>query len=267
MSSTQRGRGSSGFTGAETGNAVVVNADDLGLSREVNEGIFKGIEQGVISDASLLINAPHVDDALWRLRERGLLHLGLHISLDRHLGWDLPGAERYERDKLMSLFEERDFIEGCRSSVRSQIEGFLHAGLIPTHVDTHHHEHGFFPVFSLIVGLMKEYRIPAMRFSRRGYTLTSRKPIPFHAPAYRKMGEILAREGIFFCEAMVEGANRLPDIRVCPAELVVHPSLGGDPWRAGELEALLSEGFSSECEGRGIRLVSYRDLVDGRRGS
>jgi len=34
---------------------VIVNADDLGLSPEINEGVLSGLKQGIISDTSVLI--------------------------------------------------------------------------------------------------------------------------------------------------------------------------------------------------------------------
>jgi len=43
---------------------VIVNADDLGLSREINKGVFTGLSRGVISDVSLLIHAPFAREAV-----------------------------------------------------------------------------------------------------------------------------------------------------------------------------------------------------------
>ena len=58
---------------------VVVNADDLGLSREINEAVSAGLAQGVISDVSVLIDAPYALDAAERLRAIGFESVGLHV--------------------------------------------------------------------------------------------------------------------------------------------------------------------------------------------
>lgn len=245
-------------------NPVVVNADDLGLSKEINEGIFKGIEKGVISDASLMIEAPYAPDALERLKVFGAKHVGLHIDLDEQLGWSSPGRERFTRSELMSMLSCEDFLASCRTQVRSQIEKVMNAGLFPTHVDTHHHVHGFFPIFTLILDLVREYRIPAMRFSTEGYTLTTREPIPFHASLYQRMQATLEREQILFCGSMVEGAGRVSEIGSFPAELVVHPSSGGEPWRSREMETLLSDAFRGILDERSMHLVSYKELIGKR---
>jgi len=40
----------------------------------------------------------------------------------------------------------------------------------------------------------------------------------------------------------------------------VHPSLGGDPWRAGELDTLLRHAGTRSLEADGIRMVSFAEL-------
>ncbi len=241
---------------------VIVNADDLGLSREINEGVFAGLAQGVISDVSVLIDAPHALDAAERLREAGLKSVGLHILLDGHLGWSSPGRERFSRMELMELLRDPAFLARCRGDARRQIEKFLARGLTLSHIDTHHHVHGFYPIFSELMALVKEYRIPAVRYSRTGYTLTTREPIPFDPVLYRRMEERLGGEGVFFCRTMAEGAGRIGEVATFPAELVVHPARGGDPWREREMQTLFSEAFMLTIERLDIRLVSFRDLVD-----
>ncbi len=248
-------------------NELVVNADDLGLSREINKGIFLGLGRGVVSDASLLVDAPFAEEALGGLGEAGMSSLGIHVSLDLLFGWDLPGVERYSRPELMSMLEEGAFLARCTGAARSQIEKFLSWGLTPSHLDTHHHVHGFLPVFSLLFDLVREYGIPALRFSPAGYSLTSRKPVPHDEQTSARMKGLLDREGIFCCEEMVEGVEKLSRIGSFPAELVAHPSLGGDAWRAREMETLLSEEFFREITEKGIRIASFSELAGRAQGT
>lgn len=246
---------------------VIVNADDLGLSREINEAVSAGLAQGVISDVSVLIDAPYALDAAERLRAIGFESVGLHVLLDGHLGWSSPGRERFSRMELLELLKDPAFLMRCREDARRQIEKFMARGLTPSHIDTHHHVHGFYPLFLDLMALVKEYRIPAVRHSRTGYTLTTREPIPFDPFLYRRMEDLMEGEGVFFCRTMAEGAGRIGEIASFPAELVVHPSRGGDPWREREMATLTSEGFMHTIEKLDIRLVSFRDLVDMDRVS
>ncbi len=248
-------------------NELVVNADDLGLSREINKGIFLGLGRGVVSDASLLVDAPFAEEAVSGLGKAGMSSLGIHVNLDPLFGWDLPGVERYSRPELMSKLEEGAFLARCAGAARAQIEKFFSWGLTPSHLDTHHHVHGFLPIFSLLVDLAREYGIPALRFSPAGYSLTSRKPVPHDEQTSARMKGLLDREGIFCCEEMVEGVDKLFRIGSFPAELVAHPSLGGDAWRGREMETLLSEEFLREITEKGIRIASFSELAGRAQGT
>ncbi|MGC9324486.1 MAG: carbohydrate deacetylase [Desulfomonilia bacterium] len=243
---------------------LVINADDLGMSPEVNEGIIEGLAAGVISDASVLVGAPCTEDACRSLERIRLTHVGVHINLDGQLGWSSPGRERFSREELMARLEHGELSETCRDEARRQIEGFMSYGLTPTHLDTHHHVHGFWPVFSLLVDLMQDYRIPAMRFSRTGYRLLSRDPIPFDRRIYAQMEATLRGRGIMFCTQVLEGVHTFSQIGHHTCELVVHPARGGDAWREKELDGLLSGEVRDTLRRRQVHLTNYRDLVLNR---
>ena len=48
--------------------SLVVNADDLGLTVGVNDGIFDAHDRGILTSASLFANAPATADAIRRAR-------------------------------------------------------------------------------------------------------------------------------------------------------------------------------------------------------
>ena len=240
---------------------VIVNADDLGLSREINEGIFAGLAQGVISDVSVLIDAPYALDAAERLRDTGFLCVGLHILLDGYLGWSSPGRECFSRTELMDLLQDPAFLARCRGRRAGRSRSSWPR---PYHLAYRYppSRARVLPDLLELMALVKEYRIPAVRYSRTGYTLTTREPIPFDPSLYKRMEERLEGEGVFFCRTMVEGAGRIGEITMFPAELVVHPARGGDPWREHEMQTLFSDEFASTIERSNIGLVSFQDLVD-----
>ena len=43
---------------------LIINADDFGLSRSVNEGVRLAVENGPLTSASLMVTADAVDDAV-----------------------------------------------------------------------------------------------------------------------------------------------------------------------------------------------------------
>src|SRR5262249_46994459 len=60
---------------------LVVNADDLGLTTAVNDGILDAHELGILTSASLFASAPATDDAIRRVRTRPSLGVGVHLTL------------------------------------------------------------------------------------------------------------------------------------------------------------------------------------------
>ena len=60
---------------------VIINADDLGLSRRVNDRIFNLIETKRITSATLLTNGPEFLDAVARIKAYPHASFGVHLNL------------------------------------------------------------------------------------------------------------------------------------------------------------------------------------------
>src|SRR2546421_3484040 len=60
---------------------LVVNADDLGLTIGVNDGIFDAYELGILTSASVFANGPATTGAIRRARSHPSLGLGAHLAL------------------------------------------------------------------------------------------------------------------------------------------------------------------------------------------
>ena len=60
---------------------LIVNADDLGLSSGVNQGILQAHEQGIVTSASLMVRHQAAPEAVAAAREHPRLGLGLHVDL------------------------------------------------------------------------------------------------------------------------------------------------------------------------------------------
>lgn len=60
----------------------LINADDFGLSEEVNEAIIYGFQQGFLDRTSLMVNMPFCADAVRKARQYGFDDkVGLHLNL------------------------------------------------------------------------------------------------------------------------------------------------------------------------------------------
>jgi chitin disaccharide deacetylase len=122
--------------------ALIVNADDFGLTRGVSEGILTAHRHGIVTSTTVLVTASPDRDQIARARAAGL-GLGLHVNLTHGKpltrGRSLVGGDgtfvRNPRQAAAGA-EARE----VRAEVEAQIERFERlVGGPPTHLDTHHH--------------------------------------------------------------------------------------------------------------------------------
>lgn len=108
---------------------VIVNGDDLGLSRGVTRGILDAHEHGVVTSTSLLVNRPASEAAARAVRRVPALSVGLHV--------DLANAEGHP------LADYAD-TAACRREIDRQVERFVRlVGRPPTHLDSHRNVHRY----------------------------------------------------------------------------------------------------------------------------
>ena len=60
---------------------LIINADDFGFSKSINNGIIDAYKEGLISSTTIMINMPYTCDAISKWKENSLLGIGLHINL------------------------------------------------------------------------------------------------------------------------------------------------------------------------------------------
>ena len=60
---------------------LIINADDFGISRGVNDGIVEAAQAGGITSTSLMVNMPASADAMMRARQCPRISVGLHFNL------------------------------------------------------------------------------------------------------------------------------------------------------------------------------------------
>ncbi len=154
--------------------SLVVNADDLGLTVGVNDGIFDAHDHGILTDASLFTGAPATPDAIRRARSRPSLGLGAHLAL-------VDGIPTLPPRLIPSLVEDdgrfrrswKPFIVAClrgqvslaevELELTAQIERLRSAGVRLTHLDAHKHVHAYPPVFAIVARLAGRFGVPVVR--------------------------------------------------------------------------------------------------------
>jgi predicted glycoside hydrolase/deacetylase ChbG (UPF0249 family) len=215
---------------------LVVNADDLGLSPGVNDGILEAHANGIVTSASLMVNRGGAEHAADRLGAHPDLSVGLHFEDDGVRDLDDPA-------QAAELFA-------------TQLERFRAlTGREPTHLDSHHHVHNEDKRLEVFRELAEPLAVPVRHDGRVAYIggfwaqweigVTNlgyiRRPFLVHLIANEARGPVT--------ELACHPAKVLGDFRSSYLDE-----------RAVELATLTEPGLGEEIEALGITLVSYRDV-------
>src|SRR5579871_6997746 len=65
----------------EPARRLIVNADDFGRSRSINEAVIRAHREGILTTASLMVNEPSFAEAVELARQNPQLGVGLHLTL------------------------------------------------------------------------------------------------------------------------------------------------------------------------------------------
>src|SRR5262249_35299763 len=153
---------------------LVVNADDLGLTAGVNDGIFDAHDLGILTSASLFANAPATGDAIRRAHARPSLGVGAHLTLvdgaptlpARSVPTLVTGDGRFRpswRPFIVACLQGRVSLDDVERELTAQIERISAAGISLTHLDAHKHVHLYPPVFAIVARLAARFGIPVVR--------------------------------------------------------------------------------------------------------
>jgi predicted glycoside hydrolase/deacetylase ChbG (UPF0249 family) len=278
---------------------LIVNADDLGVSERVNEGIVLAHRSGIVTAASLMAAGRAFGHAVQCCRRVPELDVGVHLTLV---------AENPLLQRMSSLTGDDGrlapsvgvFLQRClagairmadiQAELSAQIERVLDHGLRPTHLDSHQHVHALPRIAQLALRLSDRYRIPFVRVPVEEPRID--RPLGRHA-LFRCAGAMALRTS--WTMARLSGARTaerrrlkflgfteggrltqtrlhrlLRTLRPGPTyELMCHPGFAPDEpdvqsWNYDheqELRALTSAAIRSEIAARGIHLTNFKSLT------
>jgi len=279
---------------------AIVNADDFGLCRPVNEGIVLAHRKGILTSATLMANTPGFEEAVALARENPGLGVGVHLNLVRGRPLsepgDIPGllgpdGRFLARPGLIlrRVVSGRIKAGAVERELRAQLERALSSGLPLTHLDSEKHLHAFPPVFRVVLGLAREYGFGRVRFIRE-FRLSrhfgqSLKAAFLSACCARMKTEVreagVVNPGAFY-GISYSGRMTVPTLRRIfgrlgegTAEIMVHPGFQTpelfavesevgryyiNRFRERELRALLDPGLPAFIRKRGVELVDFRGM-------
>ena len=247
---------------------VIINADDLDMSRNVNDATFELMGIGQVTSATMLANSPFIEEACERASKFPECSFGAHLNLtefapltgphDLDPILDADGAfilRRILEIPIDSSLAKRVFEESC-----AQIEKLQSLGISVDHLDSHHHIHTLPRLFRVLKRIQKKYQIRRVRISRNIYagdenvskTLLLKKHL--YNFALKHYYRTKTTQGFTDLKVFIEhGAKGRLKYRT--VELMVHP--GSDLYENDYDQ--LAEPWRQRLKFP-VRLINYRDI-------
>ena len=155
---------------------LIVNADDLGMSRGITDGIVLAHRYGFVTSASLMTNMPAAEYAVSRLASTPRLGVGVHLNITAGRPLLPAGAVstlvdasgRFHGAAAMSrkLWQWRVAGDQIEAEFRAQIRWMKERGLAPTHADSHQHMHIYPAAIAPFVRALRSEGIACTRAPR-----------------------------------------------------------------------------------------------------
>jgi hopanoid biosynthesis associated protein HpnK len=153
---------------------LILNADDFGMTRGVNEGIVRAHRDGVLTSATLMANGLAFDDAVQKAAENPKLGIGCHLVL-------VGGKSVAPAEKVPSLVDSQGNLPDSLAlfvgrvsagmiktgeierELKAQIQKIQSAGIILSHLDSHKHTHAHPRVMEVVGKIAQEFGITKIR--------------------------------------------------------------------------------------------------------
>ena len=267
---------------------LIINADDLGRTQEINDGIENAYCNGIVSSASLVANSQAFDNAIAMSQRNPGLGVGIHLAtheypplLDSRFLKELANLDNMQLYFRIARATNRE-VNLIEQNYCLQIDKIVATGIRPTHLDGHNHLHVHPRLFGTLRRLVQYSNVRWVRMPRerpsppggissklKRWILNSacwatrmqlrgeaRHPDWFHGLSYGGALSVEALEDIF--------SNR---VQTGLNELMCHVGTDDDDppfsigyhWR-NELEVMLKYNKEDMLSDLGIEIVSYRDV-------
>jgi predicted glycoside hydrolase/deacetylase ChbG (UPF0249 family) len=246
---------------------LIVNADDLGRTAGINEGVFEAHEKGVVTSATLMVT----HTAAGAVRELSARHptlgIGLHLALTGGACAAPPGEVPSLVDANGRLPSRPEALAGARPEhvlieARAQLRRFRELmGRLPTHFDSHHHAHRLPVVFEALLTLAWETGLPVRNASPAIARTLQRENIP----TTLRFMDAFYGEGVTL-ERLLAILGEVPP---GTTELMCHPARVDAELRATssyadarerELALLTDREVRQAVQALGIKLIHFGEL-------
>lgn len=153
---------------------VIINADDLGKSSEVNEAIGKALDARVITSSTIMANSTTWGEVHSIVDSNPQASFGVHLNLTEGRALtsnpvlrvagivDENNVFTKNVRNLPSYSDE--LLEAIKNEWDAQLDKVINTeGINVSHIDGHHHIHTFYPFRFILIDLLKKYGITKVR--------------------------------------------------------------------------------------------------------
>lgn len=247
---------------------IIINADDLGISTEVNDKIFALIEAGKLTSTTLLANGPAFNDAINRLRLYSSISVGVHLNcmefkpISTRNFRSLVNSEGLFDGRLFEVKLEKTMKNAIEAEWLLQIEKVREAGIQISHIDSHFHSHTHPDLLFTINNVVRKSGVRRIRTTKNIYSTelppASRKLIIkkwlWHVFC-RQMFRFKTTDGFCELDTFISCLNQ-NRVQKKTVEIMTHP--GSKEYPMDEI-LLQSDKWSELCIDR-LLVISYYNI-------
>ncbi len=278
--------------------ALIINADDFGISSGVNQGIIKAFQDGILTSSTMMVNMGKTSkEASILALKNPRLGIGLHLNLT-------CGKPILPPDEIPSLVNSRGYFynlrsliiklslgmistEDIKSEFDAQIKRLRKWGIETTHIDSHQHIHVHPKILKVLVDIAKENKIEKIRYPSQKKSINR---FPFKQQNIKRIlikyllkinGKLIFKKKLivtnhFFGISEMESNNKLEvfkklliSVKDGITEIMCHPGYCDEQLlkidnytfpREEELQALLSPELKKIIINQRISVINYGDI-------
>lgn len=177
-------------------NKVIINADDFGISSNVNSAIIKCFQDNIINRTTIMMNMPFTQEAVIASKRYGFSDsVGLHLNLTAGkpikkvcYGTRLSNDGVYfsgflSKSKFRRFFLNKSIAKAIAVETEAQIVAYLDSGFTLKHIDSHQHIHTNYAMYMIIKPILLKYGFKSIRISRN----IPKEEIKFHKRIYKRI--------------------------------------------------------------------------------
>ena len=243
---------------------VIFNSDDFGYSYGVNYGIVDAYQRGILTSTTLMANMPGFEHAVKLKKELPNLGVGVHLTLTcgKPLLKNVDSLMDVDRFKHLSYYKQPFEVDGDQlyQEWNTQIQKVYRAGIIPTHLDSHHHTHTFGMNQEVVIALAKKYDLPVRgNFERKEEV----RHTDYFEPYFDDVGETNVEKRQIDRLISVLREERTIEI-MCHTAYLDQDLLNGSSFvypRINQVEFLIHSDFAQQVKRDSlIELATYKDI-------